>query len=255
MSKTFKDSLRCLSYHTEFSAEGTKRLSMARRACFSELLNYGTRVENEHYKVIIYNDPNIAVKASRSNYCPFGKESLKKHIHQARRLFEFTYNIVETSNDYSGKSYSCFEVTIDLSGPKIYHRYLLTWLRYSYEFPFNLILMNAFRLKDTCIKEETIPNLFVLVANCFYGGPSSYNTGHSISYQSCKFLKEKTLKDRIKKANSVNEIYPRYSNLKLGRIDPGGNSCYLDYWTDIEEFDKRSKVYVEAYKKLKNSKS
>lgn len=254
MSKKYVNKLRYLHYSTIFSTEGDIKLSMESRACFADALN--RRLQNVEYTLELIRDPNYALNSHMSNLCLLGERELKKHIGLARRLFPFKYSVKPTV--YEG--YDAFEVKLSLDAKHFYHRYLLTWVRYAYEFPFNIILNDTIRMKHEYLRKESYTNLFVLCADCFYQGPA-YNSGHSISYSRwnySKFLKESELRDiinTIAQENScwsrVNNIYPSENEVFSKILPSTGNENYLDYWLDVEAFEERAKTYLSGYKLLK----
>lgn len=253
--------LNFMSYCSYFEANGDIHVPLGSHACFANAINRKT-IRKESYIIYLFKDLKVA-KKHQSNFCPLTKEELIYHIKQARRIFKFNYNVEEEPEVRSGVGVCpAFKVTFDVDANHFYHRYLLTWLRYAYEFPYNMILLEAFRLKKYAIPKETLPNLFVLITNSLKD--SYYSDGHSIgcSYGKHDMLKEVTLKKNISelaKQNSnygcLNQIYPRTKNkdiTKLTRID----LSYLDVdqWLPLETFDKRVEKYVKNYKILKGTK-
>lgn len=255
MSREYVNKLRYLSYSTIYSARGTVNNDLSSRACFANVLNRGENLNEEHYEIYLICDPQYALNKHQSNLCFLTLKELKKHIYLARRLFPFKYSVEDIRYD----GYAAFKVSIDLNACHFYHRYLLTWIRYAYEFPFNVILNDALRMKRAYLNKESIPNLFVLCANSYYSGIEIYNTGHAISRIDSKFLKEPVLKDKIHniglrndRRSCVNDLYDR-ATCSIEAIK-NNNSCYLEYWTNSEDFEDRAKVYLKNYKKLKQSK-
>lgn len=259
MSNKYVTKLNYLSYCTIFSASGSRNCDLHEYPCFADVLNR-CRITSEHYELYLYTDIKPAKEEAAANMCFLNIRELKKHIGLARRLFPFKYS-VEPSK-YGDKE--CFKITLDVNLPHFCHRYLLTWIRYAYEFPFNLILNDALRLKHTCLKKENIPNLFVLCANSFCSGPMNYNSGHAIGYGRYNknlFLKETELKAIIQKLSqstsiysNVNSIYPTIIDRGYPELPNTENNKYLEYWTDPEDFDKRVKIYIEGYNRIKSLK-
>lgn len=256
----FQKNIGYCSYSTIFSAEGKRTVRKNRYACFAEVLNRGVTLQKENYEIFLFTDITPITKCNMSNYCLLTKEQLINHIHQARRLFPFKYKVEETMVEYSTIEYLGYKVSIELDMPHIYHKYLLTWIRYAYEYPFNVLLNDVYKLKKEYFTKENIPNLFALVANCYPSG--NYNTGHAITpysrfwdYIIVTLLKEPTLKSSISKVARVNEIYP-YKTLKEKPffVIPSTGIQYLEYWLDDNYFRDRVEYYTTAYKVLKKTK-
>lgn len=255
MSKEYVNKIRYASYCTIYSARGTINNDLTSRVCFADILNRG-KIKEEHYEIYILNDLDHCLNQCISNYCFLSIEEIRNHIRLARRLFPFVYDVEETG--YNG--HSGFKVTIDLDANSIYHRYLLTWIRYLYEFPFNIILNDALHMKQTYLNRVSIPNLFVLCANSYQNGPDIYNCGHAISYGSSRqstLLKEYQLKQALSSLavrddiyGYLNQIYPESNIISYPKINTKSKGSYLEYWSDLGEFEERAKVYLKGYNLL-----
>jgi hypothetical protein len=253
MSKAYKIQLKYCCYSSLYSASGDIEVPLKSHACYADVLNRGNNINDEHYEIFMIRDLDYALDNRYAHTCFLSLSELKKHISLARRLFPFTYSVEEVTY----QKYPAFKVNIDLSAPHFYHRYLTSWIRYAYEYPFNIILNDVLRMKHEYLPKESTTNLFVLCANTFYDGPLYYNTGHSISEHSSVFLKESKLKQVIKEKASnsglytrINSIYPRQDNLNCSRFE-GNKYKYVDFWLDNEGFEERAKTYLANYKKMK----
>lgn len=253
MSKKYVNRIQFCSYSTIFSCTGDNELALKSRVCFRDAFYFGNRLKKQHYEVILIRDPEYVLNSCGLNLCLLNAKEIKKHLWLARRLFGFSYSVEETIyNDFSA-----YKVILDIDAPYFYHKYLLTWLRYTYEFPFNLILNDALRMKHQYLPKESITNLFVLCANSYQCGPECYNTGHSISVIPSNFLKEYELKARINRiaaennrySMNVNNIYPMAKGGGWNKISTKEGGRYLDYWLDPETFDDRKNVYLDNYKR------
>ena len=257
MSKEYVNRLRYLSYATIYSTSGDDKLHLGSRACFGSTLNYGGVVHDMHYEIILIRDPKYALNCYKSNLCFLTKKEVKRHILLARRLFLFKYAVEECTY----QNYEAFKVTLDLSANHFYHRYLTTWVRYLYEFPYNVLFNDVLRLKHQYLKKESIANLYVLCVNSYNGyAGEGYGTGHSMPYRNSNFLKEQQLKAAIEREGKVqdcysgrlNNLYPPIGGIKFKQIcltqEDVDKSKYLEYWLDQEEFEKRAQVYLANYK-------
>lgn len=253
MSNVYVNKLSYLNYSTVYSAKGDIPIRLSSYACFGSILNRGLSLTKEHYEIYVVTDPKNALVYRRGHLCLLSEKGVKKHLMLARRLFPFSYTVEPSKFE----EMDAFKITIDLNADKFYHRYLLTWVRYLWEFPFNLILNDALHMKHNYLNRESITNLFVLCANCYSDSPAAYSSGHSISCQEAQLLKEQELKARIKEfatpayRKCINDIYPYKYNPNRFKIDTNGNGRYLDYWLDPATFEERAKVYLKEYQKLK----
>lgn len=250
MSKEYVNRLSYLGFSTIFSAEGDIPRGLGSYACFGGILNIGKKLQKEHYEIFVIRDPKYAVESNRSNLCLLNDKEVRKHLWLVKRLFPFKYVVEESQY----QEFSAYKIILDVDAPKFYHKYLLTWLRYLYEFPYNLILVDALRLKHQYLPKENIANLFILCANSFNYRPVSYSEGHGIARYPSGFLKEYELKAKINEqaigSQQVNYLYPRLTKIKLEKI-ADNNGVYLEYWLNPEDFLERKDVYLKNYKTLK----
>jgi len=254
MSKIYVDKLSYLNYATVYSAQGDRDVVMGKHACFAEAINRGT-IQKEHYEMYLIRDKRFAIEKRFSNLCLMNEAQLRKHIWLARRLFPFKYTVENSEYD----RHPAFKVTIDLDAPLFYHRYLLTWVRYAWEFPYNLIMEDALRMKHQYLPKENIPNLYVLCSDSIVSCPTGNDSLHGIPCGGASFLRECELKARINELSAskygrLNELYPsKYEvHCKLEKTTDDANKWpYLDYWNDPEEFQERAKIYLRNYKILK----
>lgn len=250
MLKEYKQRIQYIGYDTIYSAHGDRDNALMSRACFADILNW-KYLFKEHYELFMYADPGQLVNHSNSNYCLLTEAQLKKHIQSVRRLFPFKYSVIKTTY----KEYNAYKIVLDVEAEHFYHRYLLTWIRYAYEWPFNVLLNDAFLLKHHYLNRVSLSNLFNLCASCFKG--YSYNSGHAIYNPGYKlqFMKEPKLKLVIQnlasKKNSNTRVNSIYEGVGVNRHQCIDEVKFLDYWTDIDAFKERAKEYLRIYKTIK----
>lgn len=245
-----------LSYHTEYGCTGTINKRMGVEACFSRVFS---RVGNDSditYTVILYPGTEFGAKNRRCNMCLFSPKEVKNHLKQLTSIFPFDFTIKRgVINRYSGK-WKCYEVKIHLHDvPAAFHKYVLTWLRYTYEFPYNVILKDTYRLKKNPIfKFTSIANLFNVVSNCY---PYYVGEGHSILESHIKVpLKKKDLRERLKEVDRLNSLYKYLDRDNKERIpDNLENFRYTDeaYWSE-ELYQEREPFYIKMYNTFKDKK-
>ena len=191
-------------------------------------------------------DPKI-LAGGRSNKCFLNKQQLKNHINQLRSLMDLRIVGLNEEKDH-------FELTVKVTGEKIYHLYFLNWARYTYEYPFNVILLDAYKLRKKLIT-ESISNLYNIAAACYNG--YSYNTGHAIC-KGGKLYKIAELKKRLETLakngeDRVNNVIESSSNLAKVKACPSdGKRSNIKYWQSEEEYQKREQYYLNAYELLKS---
>lgn len=234
--------LRYLNYDTTYSVKiGDRTFSFKHDACFSEIFKRISIPSDEicTYNIWINRLEDYVRKDSYNNYCFFTPEQLRNHINTVKRLFDFK-SVVRTFDDH-------FDVTIKLQGPKIRHKYLLTWIRYAYEAPMNVMFVDINMLqKEKLFKFESKANLFLLLS---YGNWPGYRKIHCVPDEKVgRFLKNLELQQRISECTLLNDIY-------TGRYDKGFNAnpvCKTDFEEIINTYPKRRAIYTEVYLNYKN---
>jgi len=234
---------RLLSYYTEYSCEGSFNKQMSNHACFSYVFSRVTNRSNETYKVVLYKGTTFAKETHKSNACLFTKKELKRHLQQAQAIYPFTFKI-EEKKDWEG--YEVFIVTLNVKEvPGTFHKYILTWLRYMYEFPYNVILLDAYKLKkERCYKFSSMSDMFNIVLSYFCLPPREI---HQIARNVVsKRLRKSRIREKIKKVKCLNNIYDELKCPKHTIPKKINNfSCYdIEYWSQ-KNFDKvRKPIYM-----------
>lgn len=240
-----------LSYHTEYSCDGTCNKKMSSEVCFSGIFSKITNESDITYNIRLYPGLDLCVESHNSNACLFTKNELKNHLRQLNDMYPFSYRVVEEVV----RDKVCYRVVLHLKDvPATFHKYVLTWLRYTYEYPYNVILRDAYILKkDPIFRFESISNIFNVVSICC---PAFVGEGHSISADSInKPLRKKELRDRIKEVNRLNGIYEKLKLKKSKLPDKIRDfDCYdAEYWSE-ELFEFRKPTYMNMFNKIKGNK-
>lgn len=241
-----------LSYYTKYSCSGAFELANPHNTvCFATAFGKIKGIKGsflETYKILMYkaSDPKI-LAGGRSNKCFLNKQQLKNHINQLKSLMDLRIVGLSEENDH-------FELTVKVTGERIYHLYFLNWARYTYEYPFNVILLDAYKLRKKLIT-ESISNLYNVAAACYNG--YSYNTGHAIC-KGGKLYRIAELKKRLETLakngeDRVNNVIESSSNLAKVKACPSeGKRSDIKYWQSEEEYQKREQYYLNAYELLKS---
>lgn len=242
------------SLYTEYSCTGDIRRNRSSNACFAyvfrELDSHGKK--SVSYKIYVYKGIDWLKKERNNNACLLTKRELKHHIDQLKGIIPFRAVIREgVEHDCP-----CFIINLELKeAMAIHHKYILSWIRYAYEYPYNVVLLEAINLrKESEFKFESIFNLFNLIAGTwgFLGGGHTIACGGEIG-----FLKRKELEAAIRKRSALNNIFVNngYDNRSIDYKSARKNlDCRdLEFWTDRELLiAERKSVYLEKYKKIKN---
>lgn len=262
-----KKNFLMLNFCTEYSSEGNTQKALRKDACFSTIFySEGNGiVQKNKYTIILYKIGDWLNKKRQNNACLMDRAGIVHHLKILQSVFKFSYHLKEKEDH--------FVLTITLEGDLIYHKYMLSWVRYLYEYPFNVFLEDAYKLKEIPgFKFESIINLFNLVgatSGICQHGTRIHAIGETHWFKALMTTKEIQAKLRdLKGGNTrVNDIFPvvftnkrsfgdppnKVENMKtLGEDDNNLHSS--DYWDSEEEFNKRLEFYKENYKILKDYK-
>lgn len=222
---------------------------MGVRPCFKSAFDNVRNNSNIKYKIILYPGIEFCKKARRANACLFSKQEIRNHLLQLKALYSFSYRVTDEIKEDN----KIIVVHLHLKDvPATFHRYILTWIRYLYEYPYNVILKDAYLLKeDLGLRFQSMSSLFNIVACCqrVYVGE-----GHSIRESHLHTpLTKSELKKRIKEVRFLEYIYEDM-NINRDRLPEtiGKFSCDdVEYWSKELFNEVRKPVYVELYNKVK----
>lgn len=241
-----------LEFWTYYSSKGTTNKDLKREYCFSKIF-YGNNKQNNDYELYIYNDGHIK---THDNNCLLTKEQLITHIEEINKFYKFKYELKNL------KGNTGYKLIFNLDAPLIYHKIILSWLRYSYEFPFNVALYESFKVKEEKgFKRLTMLNLFNLIGStmhCTKHGTNIHAIGvfyewkELISYKD--FKKSLDFEVENNPRCQINNIINTYEDdvFEILKLPANKRINHTDYWEDEKEYKKRLKLYKKNLKTLKN---
>ena len=243
-----------LDYHTEYSCKGTLEKEMDVEACFSFVFNQIDEGNvSEEYEVILYKGTAFSREHHNSNSCLFTKKQIRNHLKQAQGIYPFDFYITEAAKWRGG--YNVFKIHLKLTNvPGMFHKYLLTWLRYMYEYPYNVILYDAYKLKkDPCFRFTSMSDLFNLVLSCFNENPAAIHqiAGNQVN----KTMLKRDIREKLQNIQILNNIYVKLKNkVKINQIpneDGDLTTTDFEFWESDDIFERRRKpVYMNVYKEI-----
>lgn len=239
--------LRESSYCTCYNVGNRDFIDMA---CFADYFR-SLRDEqecNNIIKVYVGKEPGFGNEEANHTLL-FNENEILQHVNVLTQLIpNLRFSVTAGKLPIFGEKHDCYVISLDINGKKIIHKFVLTWVRYLYEFPYNIILKEAYRLQnyDKPFNKYSIFNLFMLCSTAF---PEMPGIGHSFNH-SGYFLSNKTIKERLGMCTDLNDIYTPVSyeaydtySLKFSREIPYHDT---DYWDDRDNFIKR----IPHYKKV-----
>lgn len=255
-----------LNFCTEYGSEGNTQKNLCKDDCFSTIFYSEDNgiVQKNTYTIKLYKIGDWLNKKRQNNACLTDRAGIVHHLKILQSVFKFSYHLKEEEDH--------FILKITLEGDLIYHKYMLSWVRYLYEYPFNVFLADACKLKTIPgFKFESIINLFNLVGAT--SGIRQHGTGiHAIGETGWfkALMTTKEIQAKLKELEGghkqVNSIFPvLYANGEWGAPDKkiegvetieeeDNNLHSSDYWASEEEFNKRLELYKKNYKILTDHK-
>lgn len=244
------DEYRYLDYHTKYECRGDVYHGMSADACFSTIFKTARSVLSEHYWIVMYMGYEFCAKNHSSNACLVDKATIWRHLRIVQRMFPLTFK-VSTYKKY--RQYDRLLVELELNNqPLTVHKFVLTWVRYLYEFPYNVHLRDAYWLRqDPKFRFESVMNLFNLVSFCSPVRSRDIHQVHKTLYL-CQKLTNSQLVDKIRTVEKLNNVYKFVKHAGDAELLPKEQVYNADYWD--KEFYKRKQVYVKMYDKYMNRK-
>ena len=223
-----------------------------RVACFSYAFrNLDEEGGKQKYHIILYTDPMIVRNKSIENYFFMETSIIDRYLKAIKLTVPGIKWKVEGDIKHDG--YKAIGLHLEIDGPRLIHKYVLTVVRYLWEFPRSVCLYDAYQLKS--LKEfrfESIMNLFNLCMGCYpgYKGMNHGTNSNAIRYNN-KDLKER-IEWCIKNSISVNDIYPsnHRTEFKTLYVEKDDNYKNTSYWVNKEEFEKRLIHYKTEYERV-----
>lgn len=211
----------------------------SRAVCFGTLVSRLPNEGNIHnkYKIVLFkpqDEHHWEINGRNGNATLLNINEIRNHIRVVKNIFNFSYKVTEHEDRYF--------VFIDINQPKIYHRYLLSWIRYTYEYPFNIACldMHEMRRQPEC-RFISSPNL-MLTTLLFTLNP---RIDHCICNQGVpKGLTNSRLKKRFNETEYLNSFYARVPNIKWR---PFPDRASISREEQLQDFNRRKEVYLEMY--------
>lgn len=235
-----------LNFCTEYSSEGSIKKDLGVEYCFSTIFKQSGLLSNT-YTIKLYKLGDRLYNEKSNNVCLTNRGGIVKHLKLLRSVVNFSYRLKETNEYYILK--------LKISGSVIFHKYALAWVRYLYEFPFNVFLYDANRLKELPeFKGNSVFNLFNMIAATSHiddHGTYIHSIGGVTDFK--YFVTINTLKGRLSSNNYLEYLVTSIPpDIEISYLDSSFNTLHsLDYWMSDIYFNKRVKRYRFNYRKLK----
>jgi hypothetical protein len=213
--------------------------------CFGQL-EHLFKPGRQDCTLYIVKDPNYGFNEGYWHNCLITRKELVSLLNSFKNVFTIKYKITDSEMD----EYDAYEVNIKFKTKKYYVvLFILTVLRYSYEFPYNVILRDAFKLtKLSEFKWMNLISLCNLVQSCTFNDWDGRTLHGLLERNNACNKTKKSIHHTISRVRRIHRIF------KPGKIegplhDKARNT--LEYWTDEKQFERRLEVYKKNLKNFK----
>lgn len=232
-------------YGYEISENGEivgERKKVPEAYCFSEAFNV-LYYRRSVYKGIYTLNCRKKFKVRSGNFCALDKIEIFKVLRYMRKAFDIKIYFSETDQDYS--------FTIHIEGRPVKHKFILTFCRIFFEYPYNEIAKDVFRLRNCGIvngvnyTHKSFMEVYHLISTR-YG--NALGMGHSLFRYPNLSVPTKHMQEVFKSDTyRVQDVYP-------GNYDYYKEIHHIDVRDWDKDFDKRLHFYSEAFEILKRLK-
>lgn len=221
------------------------------RSAYNKLASISENFITADYDIVIHRGYVWGQLNAVKNACLLSRKELREHLNQLKGIVPFTYGIKK----YMDGDDEALLVSVHVhEGTVLQHKYLLNWIRHTYEFPHNVVLRESRALRKVKgFQFMSGFNLFNLVGQC----ANLWSDEQSVAFKNTvKLIDKNTLKQRLENSDKsirVNNIFDCYNtNAKtlswrrsIGKFD-------IEYWDDENLFNEvRLPLYKERLRNLK----
>lgn len=239
------DRFKFLNFHTRYECKGDLKLELGNYACFSDVFHLDNDHPHNQYTIHVYKGMTL-IETGLSNGCFLELRYIYKHISVLKHITKFKYSITEAVDKQLNPYYS---IDIDLNAPLLIHKFVLTWIRALYEFPYCIYLPEVYKLKQEFeFKYINVFNILNLISATYYRGDSI----HMFLWPGYipNILKYNGIRTKINKLIDENPS----GNLSSIFDSDEENIASIDIQEDFMDnkgFNDRKKIYLDLYKKIK----
>lgn len=231
-------------------SEGRVIMNFSRQAapCFGNIFDGLWHYKGQFLEGVYTIHCEKQFKNGSGNFCALTKSEVEKVLRYMRKALDIQIHCEDTPDQYN--------FTFKIAGYPVKHKYVLTFSRVFYEFPFNELARDVFRLRETGThngvnySHKSFLELYNLVSASY--GSYPYN-GHGLFNAVSIDTHINTLKASFddSKIFRVNDVLPGKWNLNRGMTSVANDPRKVD-WDN--NFDTRIVKYSENFKILKTLK-
>lgn len=206
--------------------------------CFADITNRG-RIYNSIY-LYIAKDHNFGFGKNIRHNLTLTFDELKKLIKLTKNICKFKHRIALIT--HKNEEYYKIHLKFDNINNTKSILFVLTALRYSYEFPFNVICKDSLKLiKNPRFKNRGFFNICNFIFRIFFS--KSERTVHSLCDYRVSNTKKSELITRVKKIDKVHSLFNYDKGVHLKELDIFDEVKYnQDFWDN--NFNDRYNIYI-----------
>jgi hypothetical protein len=182
------------------------------------------------------------------NYCSLEKAQIRKILRYMRRVFEMKIHFTETNDNYV--------FVMDIEGKPIKHKFVLTFSRVFFEFPYNEIAKDVLRLREIGVFNNinySHKSFLELFHTMCVTHDNAHCCGHSLFDYPCDDLSVQKLKKAFERGISrVQDVYEGSWQLddEIPHLRIHNRTIDWD-----EGFERRARKYSENFNRLRQKKN
>jgi len=276
-----------INYCTIYESVGTVSHSLEPDCCFHTITkDYPEREMDNNYSIWFFQGLNFIHKTCNNNASFFGEKEICQYLNIIKQYVPFDYsleanNLGRIDNDLfedlndefyidedRRNDYDFWELNIHLCGNILQHKFVLKLIRALYEYPFNMYLIDIFRLmKHPLFRRYGVVNLYIFVTHLMYRLGIYCNDDQSLTLlrdepfklfpnTECyiKALSNSNLDDdnwQLSKIFTTNYSMTLHNTTYWRDVINNRQYQNASYWQSDEEFNNRLGLYIKHLKYYK----
>lgn len=243
---------------------------MDSRCCYGESLRAFEDARQPHevtWKIRVrVKTPSQISHSGKNNFTLLKKEDMEFLLDYCRSTYDIDFGFtIEEPGSLEDQSRNYYLVTISLNRRKTEQKFVLTWIRHFYEFPFNMFMLDALKLKNEVneLSGEHILNLLQLIGSTYSFVKEDYILERTYRTDQCFCLPNKKFVtvNKVKKSNAEKDLITSAWNISLSRELATNLIHYksetesevettqtLEYWQNPDNWEERKQAYLNNYK-------
>lgn len=233
---------KCIIIETKSNVKILNKTSYSRSFCYSYIFhvlnNYRNTILDGTYHIECYK----TFDESKNNYCFMSKHEILLMLAYMRRTFGIKTHLKENNDSYF--------ITLKIVGKSIKHKYILTFSRIFYEYPYNAVAKDVFRLKQLKQEQDVYfanKDFLDIYTTCMYSTDRGTYSDHSVFNGKLIPLPISTIKTKLN--TSIKHISNINNNKMVAGLDTFQHN--LTDWDN--DFTKRLPRYINNYKTIKDA--